>query len=84
MAVKSGMAEGPLRMKSAQFRSTDVTCLIRPPRHSSLAVVRCPACSSVRSRVVKRRKRRLWARASSRSVRSSVVMACVVSVMGPG
>lgn len=27
--------------------STSVTCLISPPRHSSLAVVRCRACSTV-------------------------------------
>ena len=64
------MAAGPVTRKSAQFRSTSVTCLTRPPRVSSLAVVRRPACSSVRSRVVKRRKCRLEASAASRSARS--------------
>jgi hypothetical protein len=39
-------------MKSAQPRSTAVTCLIRPPTVSSLTVVRCLACSSVRPRAV--------------------------------
>lgn len=64
-------------MKSAQPRSTDVTCLINPPRHSALTVVCFPACSSVRSRVLKRRKSRCLASVSSRSVHSSgvVVMA---------
>ncbi|CAM5662987.1 hypothetical protein SAURM35S_07366 [Streptomyces aurantiogriseus] len=76
--VKSPIADGPSRMKSTQFRSTDVTCLIRPPRHNALAVVRCPTCSSVRSRVVKRRKYRCLASASSRSARSPVAAGATV------
>src|SRR5580693_3403390 len=72
MAVKSGAMDGPCTMKPAQFRSTAVTCLIRPPRVSSLAVVRCRACSSVRSRVVNRRKCLALASVASTSARSPV------------
>src|ERR1035437_5166175 len=71
MAVKSFIAEVPSRMKFTQPCSAAVTCLIRPPRHSSLTVVRCLAWSSVRPRVVKRRKSRFLARVASRSARSA-------------
>ena len=70
MAVKSFIAEVPSTMKFTQPCSAAVTCLIRPPRHSSLTVVRCRACSSVRPLAVKRRKWRFLARAASRSARS--------------
>jgi hypothetical protein len=45
-------ADGPSRMKVIHPRSVAATCLIRPPRHSSLAVLRLAACSSVRPRTV--------------------------------
>src|SRR5215469_760081 len=59
-------------MNLAQFRSTAVTCLIRPPRVSSLTVVRCRACSSVRSRVVNRSQCLALPSITSRSARSPV------------
>src|ERR1700733_9178755 len=72
MAVKSGAMDGPCTMKPAQFRSTAVTCLIRPPSVSSLTVVRWRACSSVRSRVGKRRKCLALPSVASKSARSPV------------
>src|SRR3984885_1739903 len=72
MAVKSGAMDGPCTMKPAQFRSTAVTCLIRPPSVNSLTVVRCRACSSVRSRVVNRRKCLALPSVASKSARSPV------------
>src|SRR5438128_2017354 len=61
-------------MKLIHCRSVCATCLMRPPRHSSLAVVRCPACSSVRPQVVWRRKYRCLASVCSRSARSLVAI----------
>ena len=55
----------------AKLRSTSVTCLINPPRVSSLTVVRARACSSVRSLLVYRRNCRCWASIASRSLRSA-------------
>jgi len=68
-------------MKSTHCRSPTVTCLISPPRHSSLAVGRCAACSSVRSRTVYRKKFRCLAKVSSRSARSPVRL-CSDVLMG--
>ena len=47
---------------------------MRPPRVSSLPVVRFAACSSVRPRTVKRRKPRCFASVSSRSLRSCAMI----------
>ena len=43
------IVDGPAAMS---WDEGSATCLIRPPRHNPLAVVRCAACSSVRPRVV--------------------------------
>src|SRR5690606_20283891 len=72
------IAAGPSTTKAAHFRSIWVTCLISPPRVSSLAVVRVAACSSVSSRTVHRRTQRALASPSSRSARSPVAAGAAV------
>ncbi len=75
------IAAGPSWMNRIQRRSVSVTCLMMPPTDSSLAVLRCAACSSVRSRAVNRRKWRCFASAASRSARSPVTTGALVSDM---
>ncbi len=59
-AVVGGRVERrrPSTMNRAHRRSVIDTCLIRPPRHNSLAVGRTASCSSVNPRTVCRRKYR--------------------------
>src|SRR5215472_5715979 len=77
VAGSNAIAEGPSTMNSVHCRSVAATCLISPPRHNSLTVVRCAACSSVSPRVVSLRKWRCLASEASRSARSPV-RACVL------
>ncbi len=68
----SGCAAGPSWMKRAHSFSVLATCLIRPPRVSSLIVERVRACSSDRPWTVTRNSPRcLWS-TSRRSARSPV------------
>ena len=69
-----GIAAGPFSMKSTQPDSVEATCLISPPRVSSLAVGDSRACSSVRPSTVCRRKKRCARRVSRMSARSPVAL----------